>query len=61
MPTLLLTRQASVGERLSSGHECYTDIMSWHPSVLGDLTYLHMLFSVASHGLLLRQPHTAIL
>ena len=28
---------------------------------LGVLTYLHVLLSVASHGLLLRQPHTAVL
>lgn len=58
---LPLARQASVGEGLPSGREGHPGILSWHPSALGALTYLHMLLSVASHGLLFRQPHTAIL
>lgn len=37
-PILLLAHQASVGERPSSGHERHTGMMSWPPSVLGDLT-----------------------
>lgn len=60
-PMLPLARQVWVGEGLSSGCEHHTGIVSWQPSVLGAPTYLHVLLSVASHSLLLRQPHTAVL
>lgn len=56
-----LARQAWVGEGLSSGCERHTGIVSWQPSVLEAPTYLHVLLSMASHSLLLRQPHTAVL